>query len=138
MAKYAGKKAVLKIDVEGTPTQFGEVRSYELNIEVGTIATPILSTEWREFLSGQKGWTGTIQCYYDPNDEAQSELESKITQGEDVHLTFFDLGEEVGKPKKSGNAIITGVRSNVETEDAIGLLITFQGNGPLTVETVTE
>lgn len=138
MARFEGKKAVLKIDVDGTPTQFGEARSYDLEIEAGTIDAPVLSTDWKTFLRGQRSWSGTIQCWYDPADPSQAELESRIDQGEDVHLTFFDLGEEVGKPKKSGNAIITRVRTSVATEEAVGLEISFQGNGPLVRETVTE
>jgi len=137
MAAFEGKKAILQIDVNGTPTQFGEVRSYELSIDAGTIDVSTISTDWKKFLRGQRGWSGTLQCFYDPDDPEQAELESKVQSGLDVHLTFLDLGDEVGKPKKSGNAVITNVTTSVATEDAVGLSITFQGNGELTVETVT-
>lgn len=135
MAVHEGKYAILQVDVSGTPTQFGEVKSYTLEITSNTIDVSTIGTDWKQYLRGQRGWSGTIECFYDPTDAAQAELESKVDAGETVHLTFLDLGEGSGNPKKEGDAVITGVTTTVATEDAIGLSISFQGTGALTTST---
>jgi predicted secreted protein len=135
MAVHEGKYAILQIDVNGTPTNFGEVRSYTLEITSNTIDVSTLGTDWKAYLRGQRGWSGTIECFYDPTDAAQAELESLVDAGSSVHLIFMDLGVGSGNPKKEGDAVITGVTTTVATEDAIGLSISFQGTGALTTST---
>lgn len=136
MAVHEGKYAIVQIDVAGTPTQFGEVRSYTLEIASNTIDVSTLGTDWKSFLRGQRSWSGTLECFYDPTDPAQMELESQVDAGQSVTLTFLDLGNTAGNPRKSGSAVITNVTTTVATEDAIGLSISFQGQGELTVDTV--
>jgi hypothetical protein len=135
MAVHEGKYAIVQIDVSGTPTQFGEVRSYTLEITSNTIDVSTIGTDWKSYLRGQRGWSGTIECFYDPTDPAQAELESLVDAGSTIKLTFLDLGEGSGKPAKSGDAVVTGVTTTVTSEDAIGLSISFQGTGPLTTTT---
>jgi predicted secreted protein len=136
MAVHEGKYAIVQIDVNGTPQQFGEVRSYTLEISSNTIDASTLGTDWKNYLRGQRSWSGTLECFYDPTDAAQAELESLVDTGESVTLTFLDLGNTAGNPRKSGSAVITNVTTNVATEDAIGLSISFQGQGALTIDTV--
>jgi hypothetical protein len=112
------------------------VRSYTLERTSNTIDVSILGTDWKRYARGQRGWSGTLECLYDPNDPGQAALEDSVDVGEQVLLTFMDLGESEGSPVKSGNAEITNVTETVATEDAIGLSITFQGTGPLEKSTV--
>lgn len=135
MAVHEGKYAIVQIDVSGTPTQFGEVRSYTLEITSNTIDVSTIGTDWKAYLRGQRSWSGTIECFYDPTDAAQAELESLVDAGSTIHLTFLDLGTGSGNPQKEGDAVVTGVTTTVTTEDAIGLSISFQGTGPLTTTT---
>lgn len=133
---HAGKKAIIQIDVDGTPTPFGECRSYNLDRGRNAIDVSTLSDEWKKHLGGQKTWSGTLECFYDPADPAQAAMEELIEVDTPCKLTFMPLGDAAGSPVQSGDAIITSVGQPVETENAIGQSYGFTGTGPLTPSTV--
>ena len=98
MGAVASKSAKIHIDVNGTPTAFGEVRSFSLDTTLGTIDVSVLSTDWKNFLVGQAGWSGSIECLYDPTDAAQAELASKVIAGTACTLTLYPLERPPASP----------------------------------------
>lgn len=95
MPAFVSKRAIVHLDVSGTPKQIGEVRSFNIETSLGTIDVSTLATEWKKFLVGQAGWTGTLEIFYDPTDEAQEELVSNALSGVECSFTFlpFDANE---------------------------------------------
>ncbi|MCF4152618.1 phage tail protein [Dethiosulfovibrio sp. F2B] len=136
MGASTAKKALVHIDVSGTPTAFGEVKSFSLDTSLGTIDASVISTDWKNYLVGQASWSGSLECFYDPTDSAQAELSSKVIAGTAVTLTFYPLGDATGKPELTGTAYVTAWNVSGATEDAVGLSISFQGSGALTESTV--
>ena len=136
MGAVASKSAKIHIDVNGTPTAFGEVKSFSLDTTLGTIDVSVLSTDWKNFLVGQAGWSGSIECFYDPTDAAQAALASKVIAGTACTLTLYPLGETTGKPKISGTAFITSWNVSGAKEDAVGLSVSYQGTGALSESVV--
>jgi hypothetical protein len=95
MPAFVSKRAIVHLDVSGTPTQIGEVRSFNIETSLGTIDVSTLSTDWKKFLVGQAGWSGTLEIFYDPTDAAQDALVSKALGGVECAFTFlpFDANE---------------------------------------------
>ena len=131
MSATAAKYSVLKLTVGGTPTALGEVRSYSIETALGTIDASVLSTTWKNYLVGQSGWSGTLECFYDPADTAQADLVNKARVGTLCTLTVQPLGAGAGKTELVGTAYITSMGISGATEDAVGLSISFQGTGEL-------
>ena len=131
MGATASKVSVLKLTVGPTPTALGEVRSYSIETSLGTIDASTLSTNWKNFLVGQAGWSGSLECFYDPTDAAQADLVSKARAGTECTITVQPLGAGVGKTQLSGKCYVTTMGISGATEDAVGLSISFQGNGEL-------
>lgn len=95
MPAFVSKRAIVHLEVDGTPKQIGEVRSFNLETTLGTIDVSTLATGWKEFLVGQAGWSGTLEIFYDPTDAAQEALVSDALGGVECSFTFlpFDANE---------------------------------------------
>lgn len=127
MGATASKVSVVKLSVSGTPTAIGEVRSFSIETALGTIGVSTLATDWKKYLVGQAGWSGSLELFYDPTDSAQSALVSNAMAGTLCTLTIQPLGAGSGKPQLAGSCYITGMTISGATEDAVGLSITYQG-----------
>lgn len=95
MPAFVSKRAIVHLDVNGTPTQIGEVRSFNIETSLGTIDVSTLATNWKNFLVGQASWSGTLEIFYDPTNEAQEALVSNALSGVECSFTFlpFDANE---------------------------------------------
>lgn len=135
MGATASKVSVLKLKVSGTDTEVGEVRSFNIETSLGTIDVSTLATNWKNYLVGQAGWSGTLELFYDPTDTAQSDLVSKAMAGTLCNITVQPLGAGTGKTQLSGDCYITNMTVSGATEDAVGMSVSFQGTGELTLNT---
>ncbi|HPZ76890.1 MAG TPA: hypothetical protein PK409_09475 [Thermosynergistes sp.] len=95
MVAFVSKRAIVHLDVEGTATQLGEVRSFNIETTLGTIDVSTIASDWKKYLVGQVGWSGTMELFYDPTDEAQEDLATKALAGTMCSFTFlpFDANE---------------------------------------------
>ena len=66
MSATASKVSKMLLTVGGTPTELGEVRSFSIETSLGTIDVSTLATDWKKYLVGQAGWSGSLECFYDP------------------------------------------------------------------------
>ena len=131
MSATASKVSKMLLTVGSTPTALGEVRSFSLETSLGTIDVSTLATDWKKYLVGQAGWSGSLECFYDPTDAAQASLVSKARAGTLCVITVQPLGAGVGKTQLSGTCYVTSMSISGATEDAVGLSISFQGTGEL-------
>lgn len=95
MPAFVSKRAIVHLDVSGTPEQIGEVRSFTIETSLGTIDVSTLATNWKKYLVGQAGWSGTLEIFYDPTDDAQEALVTQALSGVECFFTFlpFDANE---------------------------------------------
>lgn len=131
MSATASKVSKLLLTITGSATELGEVRSFSVETALGTIDVSTLSTDWKKYIVGQAGWSGSLECFYDPTDAAQSELVSNARAGTLCTITVQPLGVGVGKTQLSGDCYVTSMSISGATEDAVGLSISFQGTGEL-------
>lgn len=94
MGALAAKKAIIKFDILGTKTAVGEVRSFSLETTLGTIDVSTLATDWKSYIVGQAGWSGTMELFYDPTDDGQAELVARALAGTPCDFTFLPFGED--------------------------------------------
>lgn len=133
MGATASKVSVLKVTIDATPTALIEVRSFSIETSLGTIDASTLSTDWKKFLAGQASWSGSIECFYDPEDAAQAELLANGRIGTECTITVQPLGAGAGKTQLSGKCIITNSGISCSSEEAVTVSISFQGNGELSM-----
>ena len=131
MSATASKVSKLLLTVGSTPTALGEVRSFSIETALGTIDVSTLATDWKKYLVGQAGWSGSLECFYDPTDPAQADLVAKARAGTICTITVQPLGVGVGNTQLSGSCYCTSMSIAGATEDAVGLSISFQGTGEL-------
>ena len=131
MSATASKVSKMLLTVGSTPTELGEVRSFSIETSLGTIDVSTLATDWKKYLVGQAGWSGSLECFYDPTDSAQADLVSKARAGTLCTVTVQPLGAGTGKTQLSGTCYVTSMSISGATEDAVGLSISFQGTGEL-------
>ena len=131
MSATASKVSKLLLTVGSTPTALGEVRSFSIETALGTIDVSTLATDWKKYLVGQAGWSGSLECFYDPTDPAQADLVAKARAGTICTIAVQPLGVGVGKTQLSGTCYCTSMSIAGATEDAVGLSISFQGTGEL-------
>lgn len=131
MSATASKGSKLLLTITGSATELGEVRSFSIETALGTIDVSTLSTDWKKYIVGQAGWSGSLECFYDPTDAAQSQLVSNARAGTLCTITVQPLGVGVGKTQLSGDCYVTSMSISGATEDAVGLSISFQGTGEL-------
>ena len=131
MSATASKVSKMLLTVGSTPTALGEVRSFSIETSLGTIDVSTLATDWKKYLVGQAGWSGSLECFYDPTDSAQADLVNKARAGTLCTVTVQPLGAGVGKTQLSGTCYVTSMSISGATEDAVGLSISFQGTGEL-------
>jgi hypothetical protein len=136
LAKVNAKNGVVEIMVGGTATPLGEVKSWSIDTQMGTIDVSTISSTFKEFLVGQASWSGSLEVFYDPDDAAQQQLADDAIAGEEIEIHIYPNGKGDGKPKLSGNMLITSWSPAGAVEDAVGLSLSFQGSAALTNTTV--
>jgi len=137
MGATPSKVSVVKLTVGASPTAIGEVRSFNIETALGTIDVSTLATDWKKYLVGQAGWTGTLELFYDPTDTAQSALVTNAMAGMLCTMTIHPLGSGSGKPQLVGTCYVTGMTISGATEDAVGLSISYQGTDKLVLSNQT-
>jgi len=133
MGATASKVSVCKLTVGATATELGEVRSFSIETALGTIDVSTLSTDWKKFLVGQAGWSGSLELFYDPTDAAQADLVTKAMAGTKCKITVQPLGAGTAKTELVGDCYVTSMSISGATEDAVGMSVSFQGTDELTL-----
>lgn len=127
--KYSGNSgAISAITSTGTPAAVGEVKSFTLNINSDTIEASAIGDTWKASLAGLKSWDVSIECNYDPSDDAQADL----VEGASVDMVMYPSGNTATREKFTGTGIVTSVSIPVESTSVVAYSVTVTGNGALT------
>jgi len=141
LSKVAAKSSKIVLYF-GTPTPaavaFVEVKSYSLQVSKGSIDVSVLSTDWKEYLSGQREWKGTLELYWNPADaSAEKQVNTILMADGGLRIGYRPEGTGVDLPEFVGDAVITDWNLGGSTNDAVGVSVSFQGNGALEEEVQT-
>ena len=129
MSNHTGSEGTVKI---GTDT-LAEIKSFSIEESADTIEDTTLGDTARTFKSGLTGWSGSVECFWDETDTAQIAL----TIGASVTLDVYPEGATSGDTHYSGTALVTGITRQASLDGMVEASFSFQGNGALTLGTVT-
>ena len=129
MATTKGSAGVVKV---GSNT-IAEVTDFSFEENSSEIETTALGDSARSFVSDLIGWSGTINCFWDPSETKGPQA---MSTGASISLALYPQGADSSDNYASGTAIFQGIsRSN-----GIGSIVTasfsFKGSGGLTWSTV--
>jgi len=128
MATHTGSEGVVKI---GTFTM-AETRSYTLTETGDTIEDSVMGDSYRTFKTGMKSWTGSVVCFWDEAESAQSAL----TVGASVTLNLYPEGNASTDKYYTGTVLVTSIERSAAFDGMVEATFSFQGTGTLTESTV--
>lgn len=133
MAKIASKNSKVLVEVSSNPTALVAARDWAMNCERGTIDVSTISTEWKEFLSGQIQASGSVTLLYDPdNTGAEAAIQTAMWNGEKLKIHIRPEGDKTGSTEYTLEVFVTTWNVSAATEDAIQVAVSFTGAGPIT------
>jgi len=110
----------------------GEIRSWTVDETMDPIETSTIGDSYRTFSVGMKGWSGTMEVYFDDTDTAQQAM----TVDSSITVSFQMEGNTTGDHKLSGTALVTGRSVTASFDGMTEATLTVQGTGALTEGTV--
>lgn len=127
MATFTGLDGVVKIDVSGTDTVVGEVRSFTIDESADTIETTAMgnTNRARTYVAGFESTTITVEAYFDSNDNAQNNM----TGRQAVDFELYPAGTATGNRVFSGNGFITARSVSAAFDGMVEVSFTIQVSG---------
>lgn len=123
MAVLTGVNGELLID----GITVAKCRSLQLNQQRDAIEVTPLGDDWRTYISGLKGATGSASLYYDNSDAGTKLLLGNLTNDAEHTVTFvFNRG---GSEEWACKGLITSVGASASVGDASTCEVSFQVSG---------
>ena len=110
----------------------GEIRSWSVDETMDPIESSTIGDQYRTFEVGMKGWSGSMEVYFDDTDTAQQAM----TVDSSITVSFQMEGNTTGDHKLSGTALVTGRSVTASFDGMTEATLTVQGTGALTEGTV--
>ena len=108
-------------------TTVAKCRSFSLTKQRDAIEVTPLGDEWRTYVSGLKGATGSASLYYDNSDAGTKLLLGNLTNDAEHTVTFvFNRG---GSEEWACKGFITSVGASVSVGEAQTCEVSFQVTG---------
>jgi hypothetical protein len=130
MANHAGSEGTVKIG----SNVVAEVKSFSIEESADTIEDTTLGDTARTFKSGLTGWSGSVECFWD---ETDTNGQGALTIGAEVTLNVYPEGAVSTDKYFTGSGIVTGISRQASLDGMVEASFSFQGNGALTLGTVT-
>jgi predicted secreted protein len=134
MASITGNFGKIKYGTGATGSgSFAEVRSFNIEESAGIIDSSAMGDDYETHHVGMKKWSGTMECHYDVTDVNGQMV---LRAGSSFAGKFFPDGDATGKKFYAGTATVQQITIGAKLGDTVTFECSFQGNGPLTFETV--
>lgn len=132
MATHTGSEGTVKLGTVGSDTAIGEIRSYTITETGDTIEDTAMGDTSRSYKVGLKTFSGTVECFFDPDDAKQDEM----VAGAELTLTVYPEGSASADQYMSGSVIITSADVTASADGMVEASFGFQGTGAITRGTV--
>ncbi len=133
MAAIVGIDALIEISTDGgtTWTELSERNEFSISISVDSaehrVFVPTLADAWVEKARTWMSWSGSLQGYYDTEDDTIFET---VVTGEDIDIRLYDTRSDTSR-YWYGKVLLTNVEKTTGTEDFVTLSVDFEGQGKL-------
>ena len=119
----------------GTDTWIAGEQSNTVDFTNNAIDASDKSTEWDQFISGNKNWTATATFNLDSSaNNGQKTLLQSLVSGATVKVFIGELGSGSGRAEgTAGEAIISAISQTAERNGILSRQVTFQGTGAPTI-----
>jgi len=92
------------------------------------------STEWDQFISGNKNWTASATFNLDSSaSNGQKTLLQSLVSGAKVKVFIGEVSNSARSEGTAGEAIITAISQTAERNGILSRQVTFQGTGAPTI-----
>jgi len=116
---------------QGTDTWIAGEQSNSVDINNNAIDASDKSSEWDQFIPGNKNWT--VQATFNLDNSAsqqQKTLMQSLVNGTKVKIFVGELGSGNGRAEgMAGEAIVTAVSQTAERNGILSRQVTIQGTG---------
>ena len=134
MAVKSGNKRRVYISASGSAssnTWIAGEQSNSINFTNNALDASDKSTEWDQFISGNKSWTASATFNLDNNASGeQKKLLQALVSGEEVNIYIGELGSGNARVDGvAGKAIISAISETAERNGIITREVTFTGSG---------
>ena len=134
MAVKSGNKRRVYLSASGSAssnTWIAGEQSNSINFTNNALDASDKSTEWDQFISGNKSWTASATFNLDNNASGeQKKLLQALVSGEEVNIFIGELGSNNGRVDGvAGKAIISAISETAERNGIITRDVTFTGSG---------
>ena len=138
MAVKSGNKRRVYLSQSGSAssnTWIAGEQSNSINFTNNALDASDKSTEWDQFISGNKNWTASATFNLDnAASQQQKTLLQSLVSGAVVNIFIGELGSTNGRVDGvAGTAIITAISETAERNGIITREVTFQGSGAPTM-----
>lgn len=142
MAEQKGVDGVVKIGAgAGAATAILNVTSYTLEETTETLDVTSMTDTSRQILSTFKGFTGTIDGYWDGSSTHighDADDDPDIKAGDTINFELYPAGEAATALYYSGSAIVTSISRSASFDGAVEYSIAFDGTGDLAFEATDD
>jgi hypothetical protein len=128
MATHTGSEGTVKLGTVGADTAIGEIRSFTISETADTIEDTTMGDTSRTYAVGLKTFSGSVECYFDPDDAKQDEM----VAGASLTLTAYPEGSDTADQYISGSVIITSADVSSSADGMVEASFSFQGTGAVT------
>lgn len=120
---------------QGTDTWIAGEQSNTVDFNNNAIDASDKSTEWDQFISGNKNWTASATFNLDSSaSNGQKTLLQSLVSGVKVKIFIGEIGSGSGRAEgTAGEAIITAISQTAERNNILSRQVTFQGTGAPTI-----
>lgn len=127
---WAGSEGTVKVGANAV----AEITAFSIEETADTVEDTSMGDTSRTFKVTLKSWNGSLECHWD---ETDTNGQVALTVGSEVTLNVYPEGATTGDTYLTGTAIVTGVSVAGELNGLVSRSLTFQGNGALTIGTVS-
>jgi len=118
----------------GTDTWIAGEQSHNVDYNNNTIDASDKSTEWDQFISGNKNWTASATFNADSSSNEQKTLLQSLVNGQKVKVFIGELGSGSGRSDgMAGEALEQSVSQTAERNGILSRQVSLQGTGAPTL-----
>ena len=138
MAKGAAYLQIFKFDnPAGTLTDISDsITGVTLDTSRGAIDVSVVGRNYKDYLAGIADATLSVEGIYDPAASAAGSIFAIASHGTATQTFSYEWhpqGTAVGKPKFSGEAVVTAFSPGGAIDDAITFSAELQNSGTITI-----
>ena len=137
MATFTGENGAVYIGSDSAgETEVAEVRSWTVEHTKDVIEDTVMGDSARKYKAGLHQFTGTMEVVYNSDHASDSTYGDAFRPDNDGALYVEFYPSKTTGEKFTGQILVTSVSRTASFDDLITASVSFQGTGPMDIESV--